>query len=295
LGGCFRAGILFPVERFPHRIQCELTRTLLAPLSDIGRDKVLLRNSSSSRKPVFRTLGRSGGKADAALSHISRNQAALLRRKTLEMLLCSLCGAHAEASADVVDILQDLSNIWTFAPQILGFVAVGDWNLTASISVMRLSPPTEADKFSRPSGAIQIGNWIAANAFLQSRQWTLRRPTTMVQAQQLNVLYDAGAIFAHVPRGAQADHAAPSLIDWCIHSRGLNLSVWCSWNDTPADHAFVVVDVEILKLKLPKRLQTTLTCADPRRVITSLAARRLKLDTLAEAVAGLRSPCDYSC
>jgi hypothetical protein len=200
-----------------------------------------------------------------------------------------LLGVHAKAGADVVDILQDLSNNLTFAPQRSCFVAVGDWNLDAGISVMHLSPPTEADRFLHPSGAIQIDNWLAMNAFLRSREWALKRPTTMVQAQQFNLLYDTGAIFTHVPRGAQADHAAPSLIDWCIRSSGLSFAVWCSWSDTPADHAFVVVDAEFLKLKLPKRPKTTWTCTDPRRMTTALAARRLKLDSLVEAVAGLRS------
>jgi hypothetical protein len=76
-------------------------------------------------------------------------------------------GVHAKAGADVVDILQDVSMILTCSPQRSRFVAVGGWDLNAGVSVMHLSPPTEAHRFAHPSGAIKIDNWLAMNAFLQ--------------------------------------------------------------------------------------------------------------------------------
>jgi hypothetical protein len=99
---------------------------------------VLIRNTS------IPYVGRSGGRADAAPSCISRSLAELSRRKTLPTLPFSLWGFALRQVPTWSDILQDLSKIWIFVHQRSHFVAVGDWNLDAAVSVMHLSPPTEA-------------------------------------------------------------------------------------------------------------------------------------------------------
>jgi hypothetical protein len=98
-------------------------------------------------------------------------------------------------------------------------------------------------------------------------------PSQMLRCEQFAAIHSR-PIFSRIPLGRQVGSAA--LLEWVACSDKLEVKSWLDWQDTPSDHASLLLEFEMQCPRRAKRPCTTWSPADPEKWARHIAAFPVK-------------------
>jgi hypothetical protein len=202
-----------------------------------------------------------------------------------------IAGVHAKTGDDIVTLLHDLKELLKATPPGATILIVGDWNLDVK-RLLGSTPQTATPPPSREHrhhNSLDEDNWLALSAFAQASKLRYSLAASMTGTSQFQGIWPLATPFSRIPRGDQARTSSPSWIDWGLASHGLECPARISWHDVPADHAWVIWEIQLQFRRKPKRPQTTWRCADEEKFMRHVAAMPIDLTTPVTAVKSLRA------
>jgi hypothetical protein len=150
-------------------------------------------------------------------------------------------GIQDKSIVDTVIILTEIAQLMNSAPVGALHLITGDWNLR-----FRTETATPPEMGFRPLSSLAASpedTSTALQSFGDTHHLVPEAPSIMLEADQFSHIHDTSSVFTHIPRGLQQLRCTPSLIDWTLRSSDLATATWCSWYDVPADHAFIITQV----------------------------------------------------